>query len=134
MGQWKKAGIVTISKPEQGKRQKLAYTFKRDVVKVLATSASTRGKVVKPTWVRAGYLYQMDGVEELSEKPIPLFREVVIELGKLYPSQAGYQLQFKAQVYLPNLKITVWEDASYISVDVPIVQCIGASEAPEWEQ
>jgi hypothetical protein len=133
MGQWTKAGIVTISKPEQGKRQKLAYTFKRNVVKVLATSASTRGKVVKPTWVRAGYLYQMDGIDELSEKPIPLFREVVIELGKLYPSQAGYTLQFKAQGYLPNLKITVWEDASYLSTDIPIVRCVGEIQEPTWE-
>jgi hypothetical protein len=116
LNQWKFTGIIQFSKNQSKIIQSYRYT--RPIVKIKATSKLPAAK----DWYRAGYLTQSYEGARLTSKVIPLNQTTIFELS---PLSESYTLIFSAVPYLfGDLRLEIWEDASYQSQDLPLVQCV----------
>jgi hypothetical protein len=118
LNQWKFVGILQFSK--QSKPLKSPHRFTRSIVKIKASSTLPPSK----DWFKAGYLTQNYAGARVGSKLIPLNQTTIFELSQLPES---YSLSFSAVPWLyGNLRLEIWEDASYQNEDLPIVQCVDA--------
>lgn len=116
LNQWKFAGILQFSK--RTNQMNSQYRFTRSVVKIKASSTLPAAK----DWYKAGYLIQTYAGARVSSEVIPLNQTKIFELSQLPES---YSLKFSAVPWLfGNLRLEIWEDASYETQDLPIVQCV----------
>lgn len=116
LNQWKFAGILQFSK--QAKSLNLGYRFNRSIIKIKASSTLPPAR----DWFKAGYLTQNYLGARIGSKLIPLNQTTIFELS---PLPESYTLSFSAVPWLfGNLRLEIWEDASYQTQDLPIVQCV----------